>query len=158
MNTQPLCAVLLMTLACSGAGCSDGLCPTVVKTAVSTQSKVSDSLRALDQAGKIYHNVPMPDEYREKFQKALEAGYKSLIDANKLLSSSIVMCNAPNVDEKIAEFNKVWSTIKSLLNLFGQDSVGLVRFRGEVGGTVFESQGVPAVLDIADPISYQEPK
>lgn len=148
-------AVAMAIAAClSGLGCSGGVCPTVVRTAASTQTKVSDGMRALDQARAVAQNVPMPPDKLAKLNAEIQRGVEALTEVNKVLSAAIIACNEPNVDDKFAAFNTAWTAIKVILSLFAENA-GYSKYVGP-GDVGLGVKAAPVTVSIKDPFFYEE--
>jgi hypothetical protein len=148
MKLHALCLAFVLT-----ASCSNGLCPTVIQSAVQAQTKVSDGFRALDQVRAVAQGVPMPETERDQLERYTLQALTVLQDVNKVLAASVTACNEPNLDSKFAAFNTSWLAIKNLLSLFAQNA-GYVQYVGS-GHDV----GTPARgnIDIADPFFFEMP-
>ena len=132
------------------ASCSNGVCPTVVRTAVIAQTNVSDGFRALDQVNSLTRDVPMPESTLKELRSYAANALKILTQINGVLSNSITGCSEPNLDDKLKAFNRTWAAVKAVLSLFCEKA-GVIEY---VGVRTFSGQ---ISVHIPDPIFYEEP-
>lgn len=144
MRLFPLCFALFLSM----SACSSGLCPTVVRSAVQNQTKVSDGFRALDQVRALTQGVPMPESTRKRLNEHTQHALAILTEVNAVLASSIPACNEPALEDKFKALSKTWTAIKAVLALFS-NKAGVVEYVGK--GVGAGSTGVK----IPDPVFYE---
>lgn len=132
----------------SVAGCTDGICPTVIHSSAAAQTKVSDGMRAIDQVQALVQNVAMPVAVAGQLRDHIDEFRRIMGQINSVLAGALRACTEPNFEDKFKALSKIWSSVRSILTRFGRVGTAVVYVEGS---TVSAVESLP----IRDPIFYK---